>query len=141
MNFQYFYELLQENLRKLDIKDSSGNIIMQKDLPSEMANRSASKQEILDGIKKTLLPKFKEAENARKQIEQAKNEMLQKKDMSPTLRRQRMSELEELEQKNNDEVNHIKSLIIRQGGYELLKQILLQSSIVAKNSPQKFNLK
>lgn len=124
MNFEYFYNLLQENLRKLDIKDPNGNIVMQKDLPSEMSNRSATKQEILDGIKKTLMPKFQETENAKKQIEQRKNDLFRKREMAPSLRRQQMAALEELEQKINDEADHIKTLIIRQGGQNLLSLMI-----------------
>lgn len=142
MNFEYFYNLLQENLkRKIDVyKD--GVLIGQKDETDFMTNRVAAQSDVQSRLKQLLAQKMQTAENFRKQTQAAREELMRKRDLSPIMRKRQMAEIEQQEQMISDEINQIRSQAIRQGGQELLKQILSQvsSSSVAKNNPQNFGI-
>jgi len=116
---------MQENLKsKIDVYNDD-KLVGQKDETDYMTNRVASQSDIQERLRNMFVQKMQTVENARKQIETAKNDLLGKRDLNPMMRRKQMADIETQEQMINDEISLIRSQAIRQGGQDLLRKIMM----------------
>jgi hypothetical protein len=77
-----------------------------------------------ENLVKGFADKMKASERSRSQIQAAKEQVMRKKDLTPAMRRSQMQKLERQEKMISDEISQLRSQIVRQGGQDLLREIL-----------------
>lgn len=132
LNFQKFYELFLENINQKDLdKDTVSGT---KEIPFN-TNRVADAASIDDAAKRMFLRQYFAAENFRLRVQAAKEKFLSRKDLSVFNRRKQSEDLERQEQLAKNEIDQIKSAIVRQGGQKMLQDIVALSAKQRQNNP------